>query len=157
MFCFRFCIDNCPIQKIGACVLPLVLGRLSSGKSHEQILSLSNTFSGGIMVGTALLHLLPESIERNAISQSVAFFLCGLCFLLSWFVFGMFLPKIAHVDKKQDSSALSSATDSETNKPEEQHREIEENALPQSGHGHTSIPEILSVIFVGALRLRMLF
>jgi zinc transporter 1/2/3 len=138
-------------MQTGAALLPFGLERLFRCGWREQFMSLSNVFSGGLMTGTALMHLLAEGLEE--LEPSLALGLTGVSFLLAWFLFGIFLPKLAlrsaPVEAHKEKSSDLSVTDSEKD---------DENApIKASNHHHHTVPEILSVIFAFALSFHSLF
>lgn len=117
---------------------------------------MSNVFSGGIMLGTSLSHLLPEAIESaDALPEWLPFAVVGAAFVFSWFVFGVVLPKaVLGRNRKKSDPDLTRTEDSET---EAQATGNGLMAPKHSGHHHASVPEVLSVVFVGALSFHSLF
>ncbi len=150
----------------GAAALPFLLNRCCfAGSWHEVFLSLSNTCSGGLMTGTALMHLLHEATENTEIlSAQTAFGLCGVAFLVSWFCFGLLLPKLADISsstskkkKRDDEQGDASGTDLEDQNAAKIVSQDHQSSNHSNHHHHHTVPQILSVIFVFALSFHSLF
>lgn len=63
----------------------------------QVIMSLLNSFSGGLMFGTSLVHLLAEGVENAELAELSVFLpfcVMGLSFLAAWVVFGILLPRV---------------------------------------------------------------
>lgn len=116
------------------------------------------------MTGTAIMHLLAEGVD-SGIASSLAFGLCGGSFLLSWFLFGLFLPKLAEArsSSQHANDLLASSTDTEVSVDKETPATPISGEAPGSSrrldaHAHHHlVPEILSLIFVFALAFHSFF
>jgi zinc transporter ZupT len=137
------------VQAAAAVAPVVVLKKIPIGL-QEVLLSIANVFSGGIMLGTALSHLLPEAVREGAghLPDWLPNALAGLAFFVSWWVFGLLLPKMMAA-RAGRQRAEESENESAGDRP-----------LNAGGHHHdhhASVPEMLSVVFVGALSFHSLF